>query len=327
MDDFSQQPINLSPDSEPSKKTSSGSSNWSSAMAIIIAILAIIAASFSWEAYQAVAIKNKAQDASDNSIHAAIENNIKALSAQLAITQQNVAQLMQNNASPQQQSINQIAALLNLANLQLIVTHDANAALQLLEQAQEKIAVLDDSRFFNLNKSILNSIQLIKTDASIDITTVLSALDTLSTAVSASNLMPTTQKLAQPEKQHPADATWYKSLIVVRHTDSSSSIAALLSVNEQALIKSLIQNKLMLAEYAAIHHNNAQYQEHLKMITQWIETYYINTSDKQKLIAQVQALQATDVSNHLLNINASITLLNQIIASNQPPQATSGTAS
>ena len=87
-------------------------------------------------------------------------------------------------------------------------------------------------------------------------------------------------------------------------------------------MKALLQNKLLLTEYAAVQHNNDLYQSQLKIVGQWITTYYFNSIDRQNLLTQVDALRAINVAPHITNINDSITLLNTLMNANQPAAQT-----
>lgn len=334
MDDFSQKPADQESNSDQTKAPERGSS-WIGALAIIIAILAIIAASFSWEEYQSVTTKDTSNQASDTAIHVTLKNKIQQLEAQLNVTQQNVLQLMHSRAgNNQQQTLSQIAYLLNLANLQLIISHDDQAAEALLKQAQSKVDALNDSRFFELNKALLANLQTLKTDGAFNLTALITNIDLLSNGIMNSSLIPNKKDLNKSERKSEeviamkdADVhTWYerlwyhlstlKDLIIIRHNDPK--LIPLLDSEQQVLVKSLLQNKLLLVEYAAIRHNNNLYQNQLKMVGQWITTYYFNSIDRQNLLTQVDTLRSINVAPHISNLNDSITLLNTLMNTNQP---------
>lgn len=333
MDDFSQKPVNQELNDRPLKKPQDGASSWLGALAMIIAIFAIVAASFSWEAYQSVTEKSTSTEATNSNIHETLRNDIRLLQTQLQATQQNVSQLMHaTTGNTQQQTLGQIAYLLNLVNLQLIVNHDDQAAQALLTQAQIKVDALDDPRFFELNKSLLNNLQTLKTDASFNLTKLISDIDLLSNGIMNSSLIPNKKDLNKTERKAEeavamTDAgvhTWYeriwyhlsglKDLIIIRH--NNPKLIPLLDTEQQVLVKSLLQNKLLLVEYAAIAHNNDLYQSQLKIVGQWITTYYFNSIDRQNLLTQIAALRSVNVAPHISNINDSINLLNALMNTN-----------
>ena len=110
-----------------------------------------------------------------------------------------------------------------------------------------------------------------------------------------------------------------KDLIIIRH--NNPKLIPLLDSEQQVLVKALLQNKLLLVEYAAIQHNNDLYQSQLKIVGQWITTYYFNSIDRQNLLTQVEALRAINVAPSIVNINDSITLLNTVINAATQPKA------
>ena len=300
--------------------------------------MAIVAASFSWQEYQSVIASSNSTNAFDTAVHKTLEKNVVTLQAQVQTLQQNVSQLMQPSAgNSQQEALGQIAYLLNLANLQLIVSHDDQAALTLLMQAQTKVDALDDSRFFELNKLLLSNIDTVKKDAGFNLTKLISTIDLLGDGIINSSLIPNKKDLNKSERKAEdviamKDAgvntwyqrTWYhmsglKDLIIIRH--NNPKLIPLLDSEQQVLVKALLQNKLLLVEYAAIQHNNDLYQSQLKIVGQWITTYYFNSIDRQNLLTQVEALRAINVAPSIVNINDSITLLNTVINAATQPKA------
>jgi uncharacterized protein HemX len=143
--------------------------------------------------------------------------------------------------------------------------------------------------------------------------------------------MPSQKDLTKAEKKSEKDVAktdtsktdkWYnrawhhlsgiKDLIIIRKNDPD--IKPLLDTEQQVLIKSTIQSKLLLAEYAAIEHNNTLYQKHLATVEKWIKKYFFDSVDRESLLAQLKILQGTNISPKIPDINDTITVLNQTLS-------------
>lgn len=330
MNDFNQQ--SESPE-HPKRQhiTKSSASLWSSLLAIVIAIIAIATAFYSYEQYQHIKNNNDTNNSNNATQLQLAQSHIKQLQTNLLATQQNVAQLMQHLGNSQQQAtLSQVAYLVNLANLQLNVSHNTQSSLRMLTLAQTKIDSLNDPRLFPLEKILARDITALKAVPKFNMAQIVSEIDMLSDQVGAATLMPNKKDLNKAEKKSEHDAAkpdtkqtdkWYnrawhhlsgiKDLIIIRKNDPN--IKPLLDTEQQVLIKSTIQSKLLLAEYAAIQHNNTLYQKHLAAVKKWIETYFFDSIDRENLLAQLKTLQNINVSPTIPDINDTITVLNQTL--------------
>ncbi len=296
-----------------------------SIFSLLIAIAALVLAGFTWQ--QHMTLSHATEDT-----HSAIQTSIQQLQTNINTTQQNVTQLMHSVGSDQQQSaLSQVAYLINLANLQLNINHNAAPALHLLSIAQSKVEALNDPRLLALNKTLIKDTLALKQAPKLNTTKIISEIDLLNSAIAQSTLIPNKQDLkkavqttktaiskADNQVQHKwYQRLWYhisgvKNLIIVRHYNPK--LKPLLDTEQQTLIKSALQAKLLLAEYAVIQHNNTLYHKHINTAKQWVETYYFDSINQQHLLAQFKVLQRIDVSPRVPNIGDTITVLNQTLS-------------
>lgn len=330
MNDFTQQP-DASPGDNGQHKKRSAMPVWASIIAIILAILAIIVAAFSYEQYRGLKSDNDTAASVANAQQQTLQSNLHSLQTRLDSTQQAVSDLKHRvGDSKSQAALSQIAYLINVATLQLNVSHNAQTALHLLKTAQSKIEFLNDPRLFALNKAISDDITALRSVPEYNLTKIISGIDALSDDVAASTLMPGPKDLNKAMNQSAHDVSapdsnthdkWYqrawhhisgiKDLIIIRKNDPN--VKPLLDAQQRLLIKSAIQSKLVLAETAAIQHNNALFQQHLETVKKWIKKYYYDSVDREHLLAQVNVLQHNNVNPRTPNIDNTITILNQTL--------------
>ncbi len=320
---------------------------WASFLSFIIAVAALAIALYCFEKCQTVKSNHTTADTTHTMQMQALQSELTQVQTNLSATQQNVTQLMRHMGDSQQQSIlSQVAYLINVANLQLNVSHNLQAALHMLSLAQSKVEQLNDPRLFALDRVITKDINQLKAVPRFNIAQLIDQIDSLSDAVGTATLMPNQKDLSKAQKQSAekvgaADANekdkWYsriwehlsgiKDLIIIRK--NNPDITPLLDAQQRILIKSTIQSKLLLAEYAAIQHNDTLYQEHLATVEKWIKTYFFDSIDRENLLAHLKVIQSINVSPHVPDINDTITVLNQTLNAlsnvTTPPSASTTT--
>lgn len=304
---------------------------WLSLIATIVAIIALITASFSWTEYKQDKASTSASSLSSNIEQQTIKTSLQQLDTKLDNTQQNVARLMASvNNNQQQSTLSQISYLINLANLQLNINHNIQSALHLLNLAQTKVDALDDPRLFALNKSLLSNIQTLKSAPTFSIAKLVADIDALSDKLKISKLMPDQDDLKKAQQQatqkaqavnEQPDGKWYhrlwhhvsgvKNLVIIRH--NQGTIKPLLGPEQQSLLKSMMQSKLTLAEFAAIMHNNTVFQKELSILKKWINTYYQESINRAELLEDLNTIMQTNVDPKIPDINDTIAVLNQSI--------------
>ena len=316
------------PDSAPKK----GMGTWLGIIGIIISIAALALAALLWKNYEQLTLITNNANLSHTQKSDNLQNNINQLQSDFSSTQNKISHLMQSVGNTEQQNtLSQIAYLLNLADLQLSVGHDASASLHLLSTAQEKVESLNDPRLFALNKTLVADIDALKNTPKFNITTIISQIETLNHNIELFSLTPNKddlKKSLQSAEKVTADTSsnqkepWYKrffhhlsglkNLVIIRRTNAN--IMPLLSAEQQSILKATLQGKLLLIEYAAIKHNNTLYQQLLSTAQAWVSTYYFNSDNRNILQTQLSALQKINVEPKVPDISDSLTILNQTLA-------------
>ncbi len=303
---------------------------WVSMFSIILAIIAIIVAFWSYAEYKTVKSDTHDASISHTAEQQALQAQLLQLQTAVITTQQNVTALMRRIGNSQQQAtMSQIAYLINLANLQLNVSRDTTSALQMLSLAQIKLDSLNDPRFFALNNTLIKDIAKLKTAPKLNLTQIISNIDMLNDAIADATLLPNQKDLnnaiaksvTNAVTQSNQPSTWYgrlwhviasvKHLIIIRKNDPD--VQPLLDIQQQQLVKSMLQSKLLLAEYAATQHNNALFQNDLGMIKKWIKKYFFESDSRNSLLKKLKALQTNNVDLTIPNINDTLTILNQTL--------------
>lgn len=309
---------------------------WLSILALIVAIVAITFSAFSWNQLNAAKALNDQNTNSALTANQALQSNIQQtqtnmqqLQASLTETQNHVAQMMRNNGQ-QQDTLSQIAYLINLADLQINVSQNSQSALRLITLAQQKVQALDDPRLFDLNHTLTKDKDILANVPKVNITRIITNIDTLNDAIANSALTPSQKDIKKADQKTADKVTqtdnnkkdkWYnrlwhhmsgiKNLVIIRRYNPN--LKPLLNADQEILIKTSLQSKLLLAEYAAVQHNNELYQAHLNIVKKWISTYYFDSIDRRKLLLLINKLQAENVSPPVPNINATVTVLNQTL--------------
>lgn len=307
----------------------SNKSLWLGLIAIIIAIIALITAGFSWTQYKQDKASASATALSSNIEQQTLKTTIQQLDSKLSATQQNVVHLMASiNNNQQQSALSQIAYLINLANLQLNINHNVTSALHLIKLAQSKVDALDDSRLFALNKSLLSNIDTLKSIPTFNMAKIISKIDSLSDAIKQSDLMPGPKDLKKAQKDSAekekaldkqSNGIWYhrlwhhvssvKNLVIIRRSDGA--IKPLLSIEQQSLLKSIMQGKLLIAKIAVMQRNNSVFQQELNTLKKWINSYYFESTDRSELLSALETLTKTNINPKVPDISDTIAVLNQ----------------
>jgi uncharacterized protein HemX len=333
MNDSTQQPNQPTEDNRHHNKRSR-SPVWASFFSIVIAIIALAVAVYAYEQFRSIKDDNNSTKLAASTTSAqqqSLQQTVQSLQTRLEATQQFVSQLTRRMGDTKSQTtLSQIAYLINVATLQLNVSHNTRSALRMLQLAQAKIEDLNDPRLFALNKTVADDIQALKKVPKSNLTKIISEIDALSDDVGSASLVPNQKDLNKAEQKSAKDVSqpdtnkkdkWYKrawhhisgikDLIIIRK--NNPHIRPLLDTQQQILIKSTIQSKLLLAEYAAIQHNNTLFQKHLATVEKWIKKYFFDSVDRENLLAELETIKDNNVSPKIPDINDTITVLDQTL--------------
>lgn len=308
------------------------SSRWMSIVALLLSVTASVAVTMSW-----------LQTRHRHTQNSTLLQNQTARQQQLSAT---VAQL-QSQIQAQQTTINtleshlghssfrlkltQIAANLNLANLQLTIHNDSAAALKQLHLAQATLNTQNDARLLPLQRAVTLDIQHLSNTTQANTNQLISQLDALAQAIQTAPLVPQPNKHLKQPKTTQMNQTWLqrlwghlkqaKQLVVIRH--QGPDITPLLEPSQQHLLRTLIQSRLLLCEYAVIRHDNALFHQQLSQIKTWIQTLLLSSTTKNYLLKEINKLQQQKITAVSSNLNHTIDILTNITSSSSQPDKAS----
>lgn len=216
-----------------------------------------------------------------------------------------------------------IAYLIQLADLNLRYQHDPNTAISLLTKADEQIAKLNNSRLTQLRQMLARDIASVRAVQAIDLTGILTKLQALAEQV---NTIPTLTPEPVNQKQPPAkiiqtNEIWYqrithelwhaiKNLVTIRYYDTATK--PLITEEQRYLLTTLIQTHLTQAQWAALHYNQALFQQNLQQAIELSQINFGNSPQKTAFLAQLTELQRTNLTLPMPELTNTLAFLSQL---------------
>ncbi|MBS0350836.1 MAG: uroporphyrinogen-III C-methyltransferase [Proteobacteria bacterium] len=217
------------------------------------------------------------------------------------------------------QTLNEIAYLLDLANLYLQINHDPDNAIKSLQLAQSRLKGLTDARLLSLKQAIASDLNALNDVPKLDTADILLRLQTLGESVGRLSFTSSTQgssssvqSSSPPEKKN--QGVWYKTtfeniwhkfknLFVVRYNGSPHPI---LPPDQRAMIHENIAVTLAQAQWAVLKQNAKLYQQSLNQVQNWITGYFPNSPERENILSRLSELAAINISPTLPDLNASL---------------------
>lgn len=255
------------------------------------------------------------------------QNDLQALQTKLTLL------LRSQQQGNTQQTLNEIAYLLDLANLYLQINHDTNNAIKSLQLAQHHLQQLADPSLLPLQQALAGDLNRLNDTPAIDVADVLLRLQTLSDSIS--RLTPQTESLAPaintPENSTNTSLSWYKkslqdawssfkNLLVIRYQSSANK--SILPPNQHEWLRENIAFTLAQAQWAVLQQKSALYQQSLTSVRQWLTDYYPDNPERSKILARITELLAINIAPNLPDIHASLQAVQQVLK-NLPTYSTS----
>lgn len=312
-----------------------------SLLSLIIALCAIGSAFFIWQQSVSdsggmthnVAALQKNLEENKLAFQASLQDLQKQtadMQKTLIQNQTSIAQVMAMTSSRRRvRALSQIAYLLHVANLHLTISFDVATAKKLVSMANEQLNTLNDPSVFALKKMLAKDVVALNTADSFNAAALVIKLDTLNQRIAHTPLTPDASTLKRdtptPKKSHAnkekEKANWVqkmtgglaslKTLVVIRHTQQAT--VPLLSPQQQAFLKENITLKLGLAQWAALHHKAALYQTSLKLVQQWLQSYFHNTDGIQTILNELHALEKINVAPALPDLLHSLSTIDNLL--------------
>ena len=265
---------------------------------------------------------------------------VSELSAQLAHQQAELAELQtkfsqyirRQEQSASLQALNEVADILDTANLYLHINHDRNNAIKSLQLAQLRLQQLADPRLLPLQQALASDLNRLNETPPIDPTDILLRLQTLSESIGRLSMIP--EPVKQPpasEKETAAKTTppWYqqlwnqfKNLFVIHYQPATTAI---IPINQREWLRENIAFTLAQAQWAVLQQKQELYQHSLTIVREWIIANYPDTTERKNIIDRLDELLSIHIAPNLPDINASLNAVQQALkespALSAPPAA------
>lgn len=217
-----------------------------------------------------------------SSINQAIAPLLTLPEQQAELTSQ-VSALAQRD--PQHWKMAETQYLINLAGRKLFLEHDPLTSITLLQDADKRVATINDPALLALRQSLAKDIAWVKSIKQADIAGIVLTLNQIINKVDLLPLnSPQIAPQAEPDKELSSSVndwrsnlakTWQALLsdfIVVRHR--TTDVTPLLSPKQQWNLTENIRNKLLQAQLALYRYNQANFHQDIETAHKWIRQYY-----------------------------------------------------
>lgn len=312
---------------------------WQSILLILL-VVALGGVGYTIKQMRHITQQQSTQQSSDNQQITAIQNtqrNIqKALSGldkRLVTQQQQIDQvnkrienfLLEKARKGKDWVLNEIDNYLRLAQLSLRYNRNINAALTLLQTADERLIALSNPAFNALRQRIADDITALKAISKVDTTGLLATLAALTQQIEQLPLPHTNSLLRKAKSSQPeieSQSTWKQGLqhswqslqkmIVIRRTDQP--ITPMLLPQQRNILEQNLQLLLQQAQWAVLQAEPSLYQQSLEQASNWIKRYFDqDAANTRSVLTTLAKLKAVDIKPKLPNLSSSIRPLESLI--------------
>ncbi|REL28686.1 hypothetical protein DXX93_20360 [Thalassotalea euphylliae] len=241
----------------------------------------------------------------------------QALSPALSPVQTELAQLrtltqslQQNNSAPWQ--VKEAEYLIRVASRSLWLEQDAQLAIRLLNEADDKLKTTKNPEYLPVRKLIsqdIAALNLLPELATDDVILTLMGLTEQIDALPIAMAHLPTPTTAAPDLTLSEDiADWRENLSKTWQKIASyfftvkrraSNVEALLSPEQQNHLRQNLQLKLQLAQWATSQHKKALYQESLNKVNAWVSEYF----DMESLAVTNFQQTITELRNQVVSLS------------------------
>ena len=205
-----------------------------------------------------------------------------------------------------------------MANLHLIISHDTDTAVKLLQLAKQQLSRVASASALQIKQAVAMDISRLKQAQRLDMAKLLAQLNQLNTTIQqlpdfpTHPLTPTPTKDVTPSWRQQLGHTLQglKKLVIIRR--HQQPIKPLLASEQLLFLKQNIQLKMAEAEWAVLHHNKAVYQQSLKTVQQWLTDEYSDQAAAADALGTLQSLLTIDVNPTLPDLTHTLSTFNAI---------------
>ena len=228
--------------------------------------------------------------------------------------------------------IEEIAALLQIANDRLQLEKDVAPSLAALEAADRHLHALKMPALLGVRRLLAEEITALRATAEPDISGMALTLDSI---IEGIDRLPIARTSIQPSAAPAANAEkgwrgvlhdlWekLKSLVSIQHHGQADR--PLLAPDERYFLRQNLRLELEAARIALLRHDGQTYQQTLRSAREWITLYFDSDAPPTAgALQELARLQQTDIAPSLPDISGSLTAL-QAWLSGQKAHKTPGT--
>jgi uroporphyrin-3 C-methyltransferase len=225
----------------------------------------------------------------------------------------------------------EIDYLIRVANINLHINRDIPVALNLLQTADKRLAILNNPAFIPIRQTLTNDIRTLQAAPKIDTAGTISQIAALSQQIENISITPkmltkqkekTSPKIKIKTQQSLWQRFWQvtgqklKDIIIIRHLEQP--IEPLPTLEQQVYLKQNIEFMLEQAEWAVLHRDSQIYNSALKRAEQMIHVYLAhNLSELNNVSQTLQKLQKININPPMPDISQSIQAINELIKKDQ----------
>lgn len=266
-------------------------------------------------------------DSSIRELEATLNEEIDRLTAQLADLQ--ATQLLNSSGTDQEWKILEAQHLIGIASQKLQLEGDVDTAISQLQLADRALVDSGSSSVFAVRQAVAEDIQELRGIEILDREGVYLRLDNLLAQmqdIDLLNSMRTDFENRRNEQSQPlqlgAEANSYLdssleflgSIFVWRKWEETPQ--AMLAPGQDELIKQNLRLMLEQAQLALLMRDNSLYQQAIAKSKDWFQRYAVVSSiEGQSISAELERLVALDINPLLPALSQSLTLINQLAAS------------
>ncbi|WP_440875111.1 uroporphyrinogen-III C-methyltransferase [Thalassotalea sp. PLHSN55] len=325
------------------EKTAKQSLSKTAVVALLIALLALaaVAGLFYWnqqqqQAFQATLLNESQQinQASQQQLERLLSSQQQQMTAQLAEqkeqvlaqSSQRIAQLENSLArlsqnEPTDWLMHEAEYLVRIAGRTLWLEHDTRAAINLLQDADNRLSELNNPDLLPVRKLIHQDIEQLKLIPTLDVEEVVLSLNAMVSQVDSLVLSLKDQGIDGWKKQElelsDDISDWRENLsksvdkflstFAVRVNQNVEQVEPLLTPQRHQNLRENIKLKLQLAQWAAVDEKSDLYLSALKDVQQWLNDYFdMNEAINQRFNESVVALEDKNIS---FNYSGNLTSL------------------
>ena len=310
-------------------KAESKKNNVMAAFALVLGIVALAISAFTYF----ISTQNQTESQLQ-----ALETSVTSVSQDSAgraeALEKQISQLKTNIPLSSQKILAEVSFLTTVANTQLTINYDVDAALRTLKVAQGLIASSNDGHFIALSQAIQSDREVLQKASTLNQSQLFSDISGVMQKIQVLSTLPQTPTVTINTTVPAADATkpWYqkfldvlsqlKSLVIIRHVNENNP--PIVAPNMELNLKQNIITQLTMAQWALLHHNAMVYQSALQNVNEWTTRYFALTTERDAVLAtltQLMSVNIVPVLPSLTNTMAALTQVNLLPSDNVAPSA------